>query len=75
VRGDAAGMHALVRFAAKDIRARAERNGVRILSADGHYMSGTSPNEFVIGFSATAERTLTAGVKRLAAGSVAGGRW
>src|SRR5688500_18497962 len=40
VRGDAAGMHALVRFAATDIRARAERNGVRMVSADGHYMSG-----------------------------------
>jgi GntR family transcriptional regulator/MocR family aminotransferase len=67
VRGDAAGMHTLVRFAAKDIGTRAERNGVRMLSADSHYMSGKSPNEFVIGFAATAERTLAAGVKRLAA--------
>jgi DNA-binding transcriptional MocR family regulator len=38
-----------------------------MLSADSHYMSGKSPNEFVIGFAATAERTLAAGVKRLAA--------
>jgi GntR family transcriptional regulator / MocR family aminotransferase len=68
VRGDAAGMHALVRFAAKDIGARAQRNGVRMLSADGHYMSGRSPNEFVIGFSATPARVLTAGVKRLVGG-------
>jgi GntR family transcriptional regulator/MocR family aminotransferase len=66
VRGDSAGMHTLVRFAAKDIRARADRNDVRILSADSHYMSRESPNEFVIGFAATAERTLAEGVKRLA---------
>ena len=68
VRGDAAGMHTLVRFADRDIRARAERNGVRLLSADGYYMSGKSPNEFVIGFSATPERVLAAGVKKLVGG-------
>ena len=59
-------MHTLVSFAAGDIRTRAERNGVRLLSADAYYLSGRSPNAFIISFSATGERALAEGVKRLA---------
>ena len=66
VHGDAAGMHMLVGFSDRTIGARAERNGVRLTSADPYYMSGTSPNEFIISFSATPERTLTKGIERLA---------
>ena len=66
VRGDAAGMHTLVRFAARDIAARAERQRVRLHSADAYYLSGRSPNEFIVGFSAIDERTLIAGIRRLA---------
>ena len=66
VRGDAAGMHTLVRFAARDIAARADRNRVRLPSADHYYLSGRSPNEFIISFSATGERALAEAVKRVA---------
>jgi GntR family transcriptional regulator / MocR family aminotransferase len=64
--GDAAGMHVLVQFAQKDLRVRAESSAVRLVSADSYYMSGQSPNEFMIGFAATGERALAEGVKRLA---------
>ena len=67
VRGEAAGMHALVAFQAADIRARARREGVRIVSADACYASGRSPGEFIVGFAASSERTLAEGVRRLAA--------
>jgi len=66
VHGDAAGMHALVGFADPKIRARAERNGVNLLSADSYYASGRSPNEFILGFAAIGERTIAEAVKRLA---------
>lgn len=66
VMGDAAGMFTLVRFSDVRIRARAERNGVHVLAADGYYLSGKSRNEFVLGYSATGERVIAAGVKRLA---------
>jgi GntR family transcriptional regulator/MocR family aminotransferase len=66
VRGDAAGMHLLVRFAPRDMTRRAERRGVRLISADPYYMSDKSPNEFIISFSAAGERVLAEGIKRLA---------
>lgn len=66
IHGDAAGMHALVGFESAQIRQRAERKGVRLLSADGYYLSGHSPNEFVIGFAAIGERTIAEAIKRLA---------
>jgi GntR family transcriptional regulator / MocR family aminotransferase len=64
--GDAAGMHTLVQFTRKDLGVRAERHAVRLVSADSYYMSGRSPNEFMLGFAATGERALVEGVKRLA---------
>jgi GntR family transcriptional regulator/MocR family aminotransferase len=66
VPGDAAGMHTLVRFAARDVARRAERAGVRLSSADPYYASGKSPREFIISFSATGERALAEGIRRLA---------
>ena len=72
VRGDAAGMHALVRFATRDLLQRAARAGVQMKSADTYYLSGTSPHEFIIGFSASGERALAAGVKRLAPAATRG---
>ena len=65
VHGDAAGMHALVRFRAADVRERARRHAVRMASADPYYLSGRSPNEFILGFAAIDERTIVEGVKRL----------
>jgi len=67
VRGDAAGMHLIVRFRAADaIRARAERNGVDLTGTGMCYMTNPVPNEFIIGFSAIGERTTREAVRRLA---------
>ena len=66
VQGDAAGMHALVKFEARDIAARAARQGVRLISAAPYYASGRAPGEFIISFAATPERTLAEGIRRLA---------
>jgi GntR family transcriptional regulator/MocR family aminotransferase len=66
VHGDAAGMHALVGFRVADVRERARRHAVRMTSADPYYLSGRSPNEFILGFAAIDERTIVEGVKRLA---------
>ena len=64
--GDAAGMHALVTFGAADVRERAARHRVRIVSADAYYLSGRAPNEFLLGFAAIGERTIAEGIRRLA---------
>ena len=66
IQGDAAGMHALVTFAARDIPARAARQGVRLIAAGPYYVSGRAPGEFIISFAATPERTLAEGIRRLA---------
>jgi len=67
VRGDAAGLHVTVRFAASlNIRARAERRGVRIAGSDIYYLSKPAPNEFVLGFSAVTDRTIREAVRQLA---------
>ncbi len=67
IRGDAAGMHALVTFAARDIPARAAARGVRLIGAAPYYASGRAPGQFIISFAATPERTLAEGIRRLAA--------
>ena len=66
VRGDAAGMHALVHFDAPDLARRAERARVRLLSAAPYYLSGRAPHEFLLGFSAVSERAIREGIRRLA---------
>ena len=67
VRGDAAGMHLTVIFKrGTDVRATAERNGVRIAGTGIYYLSKPAPNEFILGFSALGERTIREAVKRLA---------
>jgi GntR family transcriptional regulator/MocR family aminotransferase len=67
VRGDAAGLHMTVRFkGAGDLRAHAERQGVRLSSSDIYYLLKPAANEFIFGFSAATERTIREAVKRLA---------
>jgi GntR family transcriptional regulator / MocR family aminotransferase len=66
VMGDAAGMHAMVRFEDKSIRRKALRNKVELVSADDYYLTRPPGNEFIFGFSALPERTIREGIRRLA---------
>lgn len=66
VLGDAAGMHAMVRFEDTRIMQRAIRNKVELVSADSYYLTQPPGNEFIVGFSALPERAIQEGVRRLA---------
>ena len=68
VRGDAAGMHLLVKFHDDRIAERAVANKVLLMSASGYYLKNAPRGEFIFGFSSIGERTIREGVKRLAAG-------
>jgi GntR family transcriptional regulator/MocR family aminotransferase len=63
--GDAAGMHALVRFDDQRVIRRAAYNKVHLVSADNYYLIDPPGCEAVMGFSAIGERTIREGVKRL----------
>ena len=65
VRGDAAGMHLLVRLDDPGVLARAVRNKVQLVRAETYYLAGGPPNEYVFGFSTLHDRTIRQGVKRL----------
>jgi GntR family transcriptional regulator/MocR family aminotransferase len=65
VMGDAAGMHAMVRFDDKGVMRRAMQNEVELVSADGYYLTQSPKNEFIFGFSALPERAIQEGIKRL----------
>lgn len=66
VMGEAAGMHAYVRFDDPDIAARAERNKVQLREAATYYLGKAPPNDYLLGFSMLSERSLREAVKRLA---------
>jgi GntR family transcriptional regulator / MocR family aminotransferase len=66
IMGDAAGMHAMVRFEDKAIRRRAIRNKVGLVSADDYYLTAPPGDEFIFGFSALPERIIREGIRRLA---------
>jgi GntR family transcriptional regulator/MocR family aminotransferase len=68
VRGDAAGMHLMVRFEDDGIEERAVNAKVLLMSASGYYLTKPVQGEFIFGFSSIGERTIREGVKRLAAG-------
>jgi GntR family transcriptional regulator/MocR family aminotransferase len=69
VRGDAAGLHLTVRFSnARNLRTRAEQNGVGLSSSNIYYYSTPVPDEFILGFSAESERALRESVRRIAPG-------
>jgi len=68
VRGDAAGMHLLVRFEDDGISERAAAAKVMLMSASAHYLTNPPEREFIFGFSSIGERTIREGVRRLAAG-------
>ncbi|HUA18073.1 MAG TPA: PLP-dependent aminotransferase family protein [Bryobacteraceae bacterium] len=66
VRGDAAGMHVLVRFEEQAIEGRAEAAGVLLASARDHYLTDPPRGEFIFGFSSIGEKMIREGVRRLA---------
>jgi GntR family transcriptional regulator / MocR family aminotransferase len=67
VLGEAAGMHAYVRFADPDIAARAERNKVQLREAATYYLGKAPANDYLLGFSMLSERSIREAIKRLAA--------
>ena len=52
--------------AGSGIRARAQRAGVHLAGTEVYYSSKPAPHEFILGFSAIAERTIREGIRRLA---------
>jgi GntR family transcriptional regulator / MocR family aminotransferase len=66
VLGEAAGMHAYVRFGDPDIAVRAERNKVQLRDAAPYHLGKSPANDYLLGFSLLTERSIREGVKRLA---------
>jgi GntR family transcriptional regulator / MocR family aminotransferase len=66
VLGEAAGMHAYVRFSDSDIAARAARNKVQLRDVQPYFLGRAPANEYLIGFSMLSESGIREGIKRLA---------
>ena len=66
IRGDAAGMHLLVRFEDPKIGERAAAAKVHLASSAACYLSDAPRGEFVMGFSSANERSIREAVRRLA---------
>jgi GntR family transcriptional regulator/MocR family aminotransferase len=67
VRGDAAGMHVLVRFQDSErITANAAAGKVQLVSSAACYLTEPPPGEFILGFSSIGERSIREGIRRLA---------
>jgi GntR family transcriptional regulator/MocR family aminotransferase len=65
VLGEAAGMHAYVRFDDPDVSARAHRNKVQLREVEPYYIGKTPIADYLLGFSMLTEKGLREGVKRL----------
>jgi GntR family transcriptional regulator/MocR family aminotransferase len=66
IRGDAAGMHVLVRFRDEKIEEKAAAVNVQLVSSAGYYLTEAPRGEFVLGFSSIGERSIREGIRRLA---------
>jgi GntR family transcriptional regulator / MocR family aminotransferase len=64
--GEAAGLHAYVRFDDPGIAERAARNKVQLRGVSEYFIRRVPHNEYVLGFSMLAERAIREAVKRLA---------
>jgi GntR family transcriptional regulator/MocR family aminotransferase len=64
--GEEAGMHVLVRFDDPGIAERAAARGIQLAPSSQYYLGPAPEREFVFGFSALSERTIRAGIRRLA---------
>lgn len=68
VLGEAAGMHAYVRFSEDaSIGVRAQHNKVQLREAGPYYVGKAPPSDYLLGFSMLTERGLREAVRRLAA--------
>jgi GntR family transcriptional regulator/MocR family aminotransferase len=65
VLGEAAGMHAHVRFDSPGIAARASRNQVQLRDVGAYYQGRAPADEYLLGFSTLSERSLREAVRRL----------
>jgi GntR family transcriptional regulator/MocR family aminotransferase len=66
IRGEAAGMHLLVRFQDERIAEKAEAVKVQLVSSASYYLTEAPRGEFVLGFSSIGERSIREGIRRLA---------
>jgi GntR family transcriptional regulator/MocR family aminotransferase len=66
IRGDAAGMHVLVRFQDDEIAEKALAAKVQLVSSTGYYLTEPPRGEFILGFSSIGERSIREGIRRLA---------
>jgi GntR family transcriptional regulator/MocR family aminotransferase len=66
IRGDAAGMHLLVRFRDEDMEARATAAKVQLVSSASCYLTKPPLGEYILGFSSIGERSIREGIRRLA---------
>ena len=66
VLGEAAGLHAYVRFHDPEVAVRARRNKVQLRELGAYYLGKAPSNDYLLGFSTLTERSLREAVKRLA---------
>jgi GntR family transcriptional regulator/MocR family aminotransferase len=66
VLGEAAGMHAYVRFNDRDIATRAARNKVQLRDVGPYFLGKSPPNDYLLGFSMLSESSIREAIKRLA---------
>jgi GntR family transcriptional regulator / MocR family aminotransferase len=64
--GEAAGLHAYVRFDDPNVAERAARNKVQLRSVAEYFINRAPCDEYVLGFSMLAERTIREAIRRLA---------
>jgi GntR family transcriptional regulator/MocR family aminotransferase len=67
VLGEAAGMHAYVRFDDPGVAARAKRNKVQLRGIEPYYIGKAPPSDYLLGFSMLTERGLREGIKLISA--------
>jgi GntR family transcriptional regulator/MocR family aminotransferase len=66
IRGDAAGMHLLVRFQQEGMAEKAAAVKVQLVSSASCYLTEPPPGEFILGFSSIGERSIREAIRRLA---------
>ncbi|MGP0075537.1 MAG: PLP-dependent aminotransferase family protein [Bryobacteraceae bacterium] len=66
IRGDAAGMHVLVRFQDRKIEEKAAAAKVQLVSSASCYLTKPPSGEFILGFSSIGERAIREAIRRLA---------
>jgi GntR family transcriptional regulator/MocR family aminotransferase len=66
IRGDAAGMHVLVRFQDERIAEKAAAAKVQLIGSAACYLTEPPRGEFILGFSSIGERSIREGIRRLA---------